>query len=984
MEQRHHMPTFHLPAESESSLPHERPVGPLRQESFPGHVGDKSVASSPVDKLNPVGAEVVNQLELMEPYKLMDQKTSFGEHKLLGQQRHANLPPTAWRADQDPAEQHDSFSKPLALFPHVRKGHLSAIHYENGLFSSSLPDIFDKKLRLTSQNGLVGQPVEKELNNVDDEPFELTQEIEAQVIGNLLPNDDDLLSGVLDNVGYPACANNRDDMDDDIFYTGGGMELETDDNNNKLLKLNSIASNGQTGLNGILSGENPYGEHPSRTLFIRNIDGIVEDSELELLFQKYGEIQTLYTACKHHGFVMVSYYDIRSAETAMKALQSKPFRNWKLDIHYSVPKENTLEKDNNQGTLAVFNLDPSVTNDDLRHIFGGYGKIKEIHETSQQGHHKYIEFYDVRAAEAALYVLNRSDIAGKTIKLVPCCVGDTKRLMQHRPPGLEPEDFGVCKPGNATSPLTNYYGSVNMASTGPEHGISRVVRTRVQPPINQFRERNFLDIPSITPQSQSMSSPVRIATAGTHKNHSALGEHGHSLGRMNGHLNYGYQGMGAFHPHSLPEFDNSQSNCIPYNLSTIPPIGVKSNSRTADGIDSRHLYKVCSANLSGHSSGHSEALGVSRTGSCPLHGHQVAWNNSNNSHHHTSSPMLWPNSGPFINNIPSCPPTQVHGISRASRMLENALPMNHHVGSAPAVNPSIWDRRHGYAGERMEVPSFHPGSAGSRGFPGSPHLHQLELSSMFPQSRGNPAMSPAHIGARSPQQRGHMFHGRSHIGPLPSSFDSPVERTRSRRNESCANQSDSKRQYELDIERIACGEDSRTTLMIKNIPNKYTSKMLLTAIDENHRGTYDFIYLPIDFKNKCNVGYAFINMITPEHIVPFYKIFHGKRWEKFNSEKVASLAYARIQGKSALIAHFQNSSLMNEDKRCRPILFHSHGPNAGDQEPFPLGTHIRSRPGRSRILSCEDSLSTSANSWTPSNGSRHTSGYPKEADPTTA
>jgi hypothetical protein len=59
--------------------------------------------------------------------------------------------------------------------------------------------------------------------------------------------------------------------------------------------------------------------------------------------------------------------------------------------------------------------------------------------------------------------------------------------------------------------------------------------------------------------------------------------------------------------------------------------------------------------------------------------------------------------------------------------------------------------------------------------------------------------------------------------------------------------------------------------------------------------------------------------------------FNGKKWEKFNSEKVASLAYARIQGKSALIGHFQNSSLMNEDKRCRPILFHSNGPNAGDQ-----------------------------------------------------
>ncbi|XLU48502.1 hypothetical protein S245_043316, partial [Arachis hypogaea] len=28
--------------------------------------------------------------------------------------------------------------------------------------------------------------------------------------------------------------------------------------------------------------------------------------------------------------------------------------------------------------------------------------------------------------------------------------------------------------------------------------------------------------------------------------------------------------------------------------------------------------------------------------------------------------------------------------------------------------------------------------------------------------------------------------------------------------------------------------------------------------------------------------------------------FNGKKWEKFNSEKVASLAYARIQGKAAL------------------------------------------------------------------------------------
>lgn len=91
------------------------------------------------------------------------------------------------------------------------------------------------------------------------------------------------------------------------------------------------------------------------------------------------------------------------------------------------------------------------------------------------------------------------------------------------------------------------------------------------------------------------------------------------------------------------------------------------------------------------------------------------------------------------------------------------------------------------------------------------------------------------------------------------------------------------------------GEDKRTTLMIKNIPNKYTQKMLLTTIDEKFRGTYDFFYLPIDFKNKCNVGYAFINMVRPEYIVPLVQKLDRKKWEKFNSEKVCNISYARIQ-----------------------------------------------------------------------------------------
>ena len=41
-------------------------------------------------------------------------------------------------------------------------------------------------------------------------------------------------------------------------------------------------------------------------------------------------------------------------------------------------QDNPSDKDVNQGTLVVFNLDPSVSNDDLRQIFGAYGEVKEV------------------------------------------------------------------------------------------------------------------------------------------------------------------------------------------------------------------------------------------------------------------------------------------------------------------------------------------------------------------------------------------------------------------------------------------------------------------------------------------------------------------------------------------------------------------------------------------------------------------------------
>lgn len=149
--------------------------------------------------------------------------------------------------------------------------------------------------------------------------------------------------------------------------------------------------------------------------------------------------------------------------------------------------------------------------------------------------------------------------------------------------------------------------------------------------------------------------------------------------------------------------------------------------------------------------------------------------------------------------------------------------------------------------------------------------------------------------------------------------------------------------FQLDLERVASGVDQRTTLMLRNLPNKYTQPMLLDTLLENHKGAFDFIYLPVDFEQNANVGYAFINLVHPRLIIKFYAEFHGHKWSKFNSSKVCEVAYARLQGKASLITHFQNSSLMNEQAEYRPVLFNS----AGELEPFPVGPNVRTRRGPS-------------------------------------
>ncbi|XP_047317624.1 protein MEI2-like 1 [Impatiens glandulifera] len=437
---------------------------------------------------------------------------------------------------------------------------------------------------------------------------------------------------------------------------------------------------------------------------------------------------------------------------------------------------------------------------------------------------------------------------------------------------------------------------------------------------------------SISTTESTLASPVRTPSFGTCI---GLPEGNHSLDQL------GNQCPPRLHPFSVPD------SCI--------GIGFMNSHTTSDTVIDM-AGKIAVNNFITESGNHPRVMastnqdiefhtrvpGLIRNGNCLASEQYQAdtnlyWNNH-------STPLVWPNSSSGYPQLTGHPGMPIGNLNKVSH------PHYPCVGSAPSASWSLLDRKNAHKPEFPQSLSFCSNSFGN-GLINHPSLHLLGRDS------GGKCSDLSTTNAWcNPHLISHNFSNTTGISSVPNSFSSPpkcVKNLSQRRSHGGFPQADIK-QFELDIDRVLHGEDYRTTLMIKNIPNKYTSKMLLDVIDEQCQGKYDFIYLPIDFKNNCNVGYAFINLIDPLHIIPFYKAFNGRKWDKFNSEKMVALAYARIQGKTALIGHFQNSSLMNEDKRCRPILFCTNGPNAGEQEAFPSRASGRGKSGKARSSFMEE------------------------------
>uniref|UniRef100_J3MZH1 Mei2-like C-terminal RNA recognition motif domain-containing protein n=2 Tax=Oryza brachyantha TaxID=4533 RepID=J3MZH1_ORYBR len=135
-----------------------------------------------------------------------------------------------------------------------------------------------------------------------------------------------------------------------------------------------------------------------------------------------------------------------------------------------------------------------------------------------------------------------------------------------------------------------------------------------------------------------------------------------------------------------------------------------------------------------------------------------------------------------------------------------------------------------------------------------------------------------------------------------------------------------------------------TSLMIRNIPNKFLKARLMAILDQHCadengglvspgsgvRSEYDFLYVPIDFRTRFNKGYAFVNMTTAAAAGRLRAFLQDHRWDAAMSGKVCDVVPAAIQGRDALVAHFSASCFPCRTKTFLPVWFEP--PRDGVQE----------------------------------------------------
>lgn len=123
--------------------------------------------------------------------------------------------------------------------------------------------------------------------------------------------------------------------------------------------------------------------------------------------------------------------------------------------------------------------------------------------------------------------------------------------------------------------------------------------------------------------------------------------------------------------------------------------------------------------------------------------------------------------------------------------------------------------------------------------------------------------------------------------------------------------------------RAAMPNQPLTTLMIRNVPSRYTKMELAQELGRAEE--WDFLYLPGVCGSKANHSYAFVNFATPTGAARCLARWHKKRLARYSAQKPLNICYASTQGFRAnvnIVARRRKGGRCEaEGCFCAPITF---------------------------------------------------------------
>jgi len=139
-------------------------------------------------------------------------------------------------------------------------------------------------------------------------------------------------------------------------------------------------------------------------------------------------------------------------------------------------------------------------------------------------------------------------------------------------------------------------------------------------------------------------------------------------------------------------------------------------------------------------------------------------------------------------------------------------------------------------------------------------------------------------------------------------------------------------------------EAEKTTVLLRNLPKDYTRTQLIELLeDEGFDGTFDFVYVPMDFSSEASLGYSFVNFAAPGDARRCWEIFDGlAEWGCPGENRACEVMWAEpCQGLDAHVERYRSSPVMHASvpDEWKPAIF-----QGGVRMPFPAPLKTVSAP----------------------------------------